>query len=194
MKKIAWILILLVLIGLIAGVCVFRANYVRINGAVIDRDATEVVVTGEALPDVEKLHRIEGMKMLDLRSMEVSPEFYDMLSGEFPNCLISWNVFYQAVYIDNSVTEISVRSMTPEYEEMLKYFPNLQTVDARECRDYDALLELITHRPDLQVTYDVDLGDVLLPQDAVACTVTDANVRTLLQALPYLPELQTVNL
>ena len=191
-KKIVLILTVFLVVLLIAGIYLFRTNYVIINGEIIYRDATEVVVTGEALPDVEKLHRIEGMKMLDLRSMEVSAEFYDMLSGEFPNCLIRWNVFYQAEYIDNSVTEIAVRSMTPEYEEMLKYFPNLQTVDARECRDYDALLELIAHRPDLQVIYSVDLGDVLLPQDAVACTVTDANVRTLLQALPYLPELQTV--
>ena len=190
-KKTALILILLAVI-LIAGICAFRANYVILNGQIIDRSASVVVLDGGKLPDVTKLQKIEGMKTLDLRTLEVSAEFYDMLSQQLPGCDICWNVPYQGDYIDNTVTEIAVRAMTPEYEAMLKYFPNLQVVDARECRDYDAILELVRNRPDLQVIYSVDLGNAQLRENATDCTVTNENVRILLDSLPYLPELRTV--
>lgn len=191
-KKTVLILILLLLIASVAGVYLFRANYVIIDGTVIDRNAADVVLTGEELPDVQTLQRIGGMKSLDLRALDVSVEFYDMLCQELPGCEIRWNVPYQGDKTDNSVTEISVRAMTPEYEAMLKYFPNLQTVDARECRDYDALLDLIANRPDLQVIYSVDLGNEQLRENAETCTVNNENVRLLIESLPYLPQLKNV--
>ena len=192
-KKTVLILVLLLLIVSVAGVFLFNSNYVLINGTVIDRDASDVVITGGELPEVEKLERIAAMKSLDLRALDVSVEFYDMLCQELPGCEIRWNVPYQGDKTDNSVTEISVRAMTPEYEAMLQYFPNLQTVDARECQDYDALLELIAHRPDLQVIYNIDIGNMKLRETTTECVISNENVHLLLESLPYLPELKTVN-
>lgn len=191
-KKLAWILGLILIIG-IAFVCVFRANYVLMNGEIFDRDATDIVLSSGKLPDVKKLQKIDELERLDLRGTDVSIEFYDMLCKQLPGCEIYWNVPFQADYIDNSVSEITVRAMTPEYEAMLKYFPNLQTVDARESRDYAALLELAENRPDLQVMYCVDLGNVQLRENATDCTVTNENVGLLLDSLEYLQSLQTVN-
>ena len=66
-------------------------------------------------------------------------------------------------------------------------------MDARSCRDYDALLELIQRRPDLQVNYRVDLGDTQLWGDATDCIVSNENVHLLLANLPYLTNLQHVD-
>ena len=192
MKKKITLILAFVLAVFIAGICFFRGNYVLLNGEIVDRDTAEVVLVAGELPDIEKLRRIDGMQILDLRELEITTDVYDMLCEAFPACKIIWNVPFQGMNWDNTISEITVKSMTPEQEEMLKYFPNLQIVDARECGDYDALLDLIAHRTDLQVIYSVDLGDVQLRENTESCTVTNENIYSLLQALPYLPELKTV--
>ena len=181
-----------VLVALIAGVCFFRGNYVLINGEIMDRDTAEVVLVAGDLPDVEKMRRMDEMKILDLRELDVTTDTYDMLRREFPECEIRWNVPFQGMNWDNAATEVAVTTMSSEHAEMLNYFPKLQIVDALACRDYDALLELRAQRPDLQVRYVVDLGDVQLRENAEACTVTNENVHNLIRALAYLPELKTV--
>ena len=191
-KKTAFILCAVLIISIVC-VCALRSNYVLICGKIINRSATEVVLSGEELPDVEKLHRINELKTLDLREFDISLEFYEMLCAEFHGCEILWNVPIQGENWDNYTTDITVTSMTPEYVDMLKYFPKLQSVDARQCRDYPALMELIAARPDLKVRYNVTLGAEVLQENATDCTVTNENVRTLLEMLPYLPELKTVS-
>lgn len=127
MKKKIALMLSLALIVVIGCVCFFYANYVLINGEMIDRDTEEVVFCAGSVPDLEKLRKIEGMKVLDLRELEVSAADFDMLNNAFPDCLIRWNVPFQDDLWDNSVTEITVTAMTAEYEAMLKYFPNLKT-------------------------------------------------------------------
>ena len=191
-KRIALILALLLVVA-IGCISFFSANYVLINGEIIDQDATEVTLVAGQLPDVQKLQKIDHMEVLDLRELEVSIADFDMLCAAFPNCEIRWIVPFQDGCWDNSVTEIVVTAMTPEYEAMLKYFPHLKTVDARGCNDYDALMNLIQHRSDLQVIYNVDLGDTQLREDATDCVVNNENVLLLLEYLPYLTNLQRVD-
>ena len=59
-KKTVLILILLLLIASVAGVYLFRANYVIIDGTVIDRNSADVVLTGEELPDGLKVIYRDG--------------------------------------------------------------------------------------------------------------------------------------
>ena len=193
MKKKIILILCVVLVAIIAGICFFQRNYILMNGEIVDRDTAEVVLVAGEYPDIEKLQRIDGMRILDLRELEITTAEYDMLCEEFPACEIFWNVPFQGVNWDNSVSEITVNSMTPEHEEMLKYFPNLQIVDARGCQDYEALLELRAHRADLQVIYSVDLGNEQLLVNTEACTVTNESIYALMRSLPYLPELKTVN-
>lgn len=190
-KKTAWILSLL-LIAFIACVSLFRTEYVLINGEVLSRDTVNVVISDDTLPKVKTLQRADGMKTLDLRSVSLTAEEFEKLQEMLPGCDIFWKVPFQGGYLDSSVSEVAVNTMTAEDAAMLNYFPNLQTVDALECRDYDGLMEVIRIRPDLQVIYCVDLGDVQLRENATECVVTNDNVRMLLESLPYLPELKTV--
>lgn len=182
----------LILAVCIVGICIFSASFVLINGQLIGRNSTDVVLHGEKLPNVKKLQRIEGLERLDLRSLDIPLDFYDTLREQLPNCKVRWNVPFQGEYCDNYVSELTVSDMSPESVEILECFPNLKVIDARECQDYDALMKLIQDRPDLQVHYSVNLGDVLLSESATDCVVTNDNVRLLLDSLSYLSALQTV--
>lgn len=180
-------------IVLLICVCVFRSNYVLIDGTIFDRDADCAVLQGDAMPNVKQLLRINGLKLLDLREVKISIDEYDALSRQLPQCEIVWSIPYQGRYWDSTTSEVSVKTMSAEDVMVLNYFPNLQTVDARECREYDSLLDLKQIRPDLNVLYFVDLGNVLLRENAMECTVTNENVRVLLDSLKYLPELKIIS-
>lgn len=188
------ILILLsVLLFVIGAVCYFNFRYVIIHDQIISKSATEVVLRGETLPDLQSLQKLEQLECIDLRGMQIQPEEYDSLQNMLPDCIILWKVPFQNGYYDNSVTELSVSRMDQTEMEQLQYFPNLKTVDAQGCGDYDALLVLRESRPDLTVMYTVDVGDEKLRENSSECTVTNENVKDLLMKLVYLPELCTVN-
>ena len=180
-------------IVLLICVCFFRSNYVLIDGTIIDRDADCVVLQGDAIPEVKQLLKINGLKTLDLREVKISIDEYDALSRQLPQCEIVWSIPYQGEYWDSTTSEVSVKTMSAEDVVALNYFPNLQTVDARECQEYDSLLDLKQNRPDLNVLYFVDLGNVQLRENAMECTVTNENVRALLDSLKYLPELKIIS-
>lgn len=188
------VLVLLLLLAFcVAGWCLFSSRYMIINGEVFSRAATAVVLSGEKLPDAERLQKLDHLENLDLSNFLVQPEEYEYLQQQLPDCNILWKVPFQNGYCDNTVSQVSVTRLDGEEMEMLKYFPNLQTVDARGCRDYDALTKLKSERPDLTVMYTVDIGDRELRENVTECVVTNENAKNLLASLQYLPELRTVN-
>ena len=191
-KKVILALILLVVIC-IAGLFLFNSRYAVMGGTVYNRSATEVVLSGEKLPTEEWLQKFENLEVLDLRNMKIMPEEYEQLQLQLPDCNIFWKVPFQDGYWENTVSEVSVTRLNGEEMERLKYFPNLQTVDARGCGDYDALMELRAERPELTVMYTVDLGDAELRENVTECTVTNENAKNLLAQLAYLPELSCIN-
>ena len=192
-KRILIFLILLLLIGSIIGIGVFRANYILIDGKITDRDAAVVVLTGEELPDAATLQGMRGLQVLDLRNLDVEIGEYEALRQQLPDCEILWLVPFQGNRWDNAVAEISVTSMDNDTVGLLEYFPNLQTVDACGCTDYDALMKLAEERLDLTVKYTLDVGYGLLREDATECTITDENAELVLEAVAYLPQLKVVN-
>lgn len=190
--KIAFAMLLLA-VFCVAGWCLFSSRYVIVGGEVFARSATEIALSGEKLPDAAQLQKFENLENLDLRNIQVQPEEYEHLQAQLPDCNIFWNVPFQDGYCENESNEVKVSSLDREEMALLKYFPNLQTVDARGCRDYDLLMELAVERPDLAVMYTVDIGDSVLRENVTECLVTNENAKHLLASLQYLPELQTVN-
>ena len=191
-KKASLILITIVTICVVC-IAAFWSNYVMINGEIIDRNAACVQLQGDSLPPASKLERITGLESLDLRAIEISISEYEALSQQFSGCTILWKVPFQDGRYDNTVTEVTVSQMNDRDMEMLRYFPDLRTVDACGCEDYDALTKLREKYPELTVMYTVDVGDAEIRENATECAVTNENVTKVLSMLPYLPDLQMVD-
>src|SRR5574344_1863205 len=91
---------------------------------------------------------------LDLRQESISIEHYDQLHALLPDCTILWNVPFQKGTTPSDCTELTISTLSDEdIERLAAYFPNLKTVDARNCNDYTMLEKLQARLPELDVNY-----------------------------------------
>lgn len=190
-KKLA--LLLLPAVLLIAACCWFGSRYLIINAQIVSRSASALTLQGDSLPAAGRLQKLPQLETLDLRSLPVTAEDYETLQRQLPECRILWSVPFHGAYADSSSTELSAAELSREDMEALAFFPELQVLDARGCRDYEALSELQSRYPSLRILYTVALGSLELREDAVECTVSDDTVWELIEQLPYLPALRSVN-
>ncbi|MDO5401628.1 MAG: leucine-rich repeat domain-containing protein [Eubacteriales bacterium] len=176
MRKRIWI-VLLVLLLLAAGLGGWllwqrheQNTHVFVENAVYDRDA----------------------RFLDLRGQEISVSHYEALRQELPLCDIVWDVPFQGGTWPSDAETIAVTSLTMADVETLDYLTALKTVDAAQCRDYEALAALEARRPELTVAYSIRLGDTDYPRDVSDLSFSQADGAELLERLQYLPNLKSV--
>ena len=194
MKKNKKLLVFFVITALAVCSILFCTNYIVLNGQITSKSATEVVLHGDKLPEIHKLQKLEQLEVLDLRNMRIQPSDYDALESMLPDCKILWMVPFQDDHIDNMVSQLDVEAFQESDIATLRYFPELETVDGRSCSNYDVLLKLQAAQPDLTIMYEIKLGSgQSLRENGTVCTVTNDNIRLLLDMIPYLPELRTVN-
>jgi len=173
-KKKGLIIALVVVILLLGGIC---------GGMLWFLDAN-LFVGGMILP--------RNAEFLNLRGKAVSVEDYDTICAELPNCEIYWDVPFQNGTYPENTTSISVKTLSQADVERLDYLPQLKSVNADGCTDYEQILALQQRRPEVAVSYTVTVDGTAYHKDAAEITVTHVtdSEMTLLQ---YLPELTAVN-
>ncbi len=103
---------------------------------------------------------------LDLTGREVTVSHYEKLRRKLPGCDIIWQVPLSGGSRDSRSRTITISSLSREDVAAVAFFPDLQTIDARSCRDYEWLLELVKAYPELRIDYSVPLGaDRFSPND-----------------------------
>ena len=158
------------------------------------RDTTRLELSGDTLPEVEELTRLEQLEELDLRQLAVTVEEYEMLRAALPDCQILWNIPFQGEAWDMDTRELTVSSLTAEDLEILELFSQLQTLRAEQCHDLSLLAQLKTRCPQLNVIYQVAVGEQQVTSDTAFLELTDADPAELQKALAFLPEVNTVEL
>ena len=157
-------------------------------------DTTRLELSGDTLPNVQELARLEQLEVLDLRQMAVTAEEYEKLRAALPDCEILWRIPFQGQVWDMDTRELTITELTPEDLEILGLFPQLQTVDASRCPDLEQLAQLKNRYPQLNVEYQVAVGGQQVKSDAEFLELKDADPAELQQALTFLPEVKTVEL
>lgn len=132
----------------------------------------------------------KALMTMDLRQEQLTARDYDRLEQKLPEHRILWNVPFQNGHYSSDITELSLSTLSQEDVEVLDYFTQLKTVDARQCTDYPQLLELQSRRPECRVLYQVSISGKEYPQDATAVTAPglDSQEAALLEYLPQLTE------
>ena len=150
---------------------------------------THVFVDGKAYSNREE--------SMDLREETMSIEHYNQLHALLPDCTILWNVPFQNGTVSSDSEELTIAALSGEDIELLAaYFPNLKRVDATRCGDY-AMLETLQQRlPDLDVNYEVSLGEVSFAPDTTELVLEpgDYTLDTLTGNLQYLPNVTAITL
>lgn len=188
MKKLLPLLLLLPALAL----GFFFYSYTFLEKELYPRDLTELTLQGETLPDTAQLQKFRQLQTLDVRQLSITPEQYVALCSALPDCRILWSVPFQGSVYGEDTTDLSISILSESDIPLLAYLPALQCIDARDCRDYEALMALRSARPDLQISYSVSINGESYRENTSALTLENVSTEELLAALPYLPELKTV--
>lgn len=164
------IVLVLALVGMLFGIKWFNDNHIFVGGQPYPKDAEH----------------------LNLRGKDISVEHYEALREQLPECVIYWDVPFQGSSYPENTTSLSISSISDREMEQLCYLPELETINAKACKDYEQLLKLQEMYPDVKVLYTVTVDGTDYSQDATEVTVshlTDEEVTL----LGYLPELAAVH-
>ncbi|MBQ6718968.1 MAG: hypothetical protein IJN20_01280 [Oscillospiraceae bacterium] len=103
---------------------------------------------------------------VDLRGTGATLEYYETLRSQLPDCEIRYDLPFQGGFYPDDTKELTITSLTDAEIELLDYLPLLETVDARDCTDYNQLIALQKRHPEWNVLYTVSFLGVDYNQDA----------------------------
>ena len=128
---------------------------------------------------------------LDLREKKISISQYERFRSKLPDCQILWNVPFQGNYYPEDTRELTVTTLSKKDLDALPYLPQLETIDASGCTDYDLLLTLQQRFPNIDVTYAISLGGTGYAPDTREMELT-AIADNEVSRLEYLPKLERI--
>lgn len=173
---------------------IYNETYLVVDGTEYLRTSTQLDLSNQQITEVEKLQELTMLQQLDLRGTGISTAQYDMLAAALPDCEIIWSVPFQGAYCDSTSQELVLETLAAEDIAILAYLPELTTIQADSCRNYDELFLLMEQYPDVTVTCAVPIGDQIVSHTEESITVTDPDAGELLTNLKYLPNLTAVTL
>ena len=137
-KKLLMVLLILLLFGAVGSGVIWNAtHYVFVDMRFYPRNA----------------------QVLDLRGKEISVAHYERVCKALPNCEILWDIPFQGSRYAQDTETLTVTELAQRDIAVLAHFPDLRTVEAEGCQNYDNLQLLETRLPQLDIRYSVALGD-----------------------------------
>lgn len=192
-KILSGVLILMALGGFALGGRQLLENaYVKLGSTLLRRNAETLVLTRDALGELDKLTGMPRLHQVDLRQAQAGPEAYDRVRQLLPGCAVLWELPFQGRQLPLSTQSLTLTSLTAQEAAELLYLPRLETVNALDCPDYPALDALRRGLPDLSIRYTIPVSGQEVPWDARELVLTDAKEPNLSDKLPYFPELSRV--
>lgn len=145
LKKLLMALLILLLFGAVGGGVIWNVTYYTfVDMRFYPRDA----------------------RLLDLRGEDISAAHYARLRKALPECEVLWDIPFQGVRYSQDTKSLTVTALSRRDVEVLAYFPELMSLEAKDCRDYEMLLMAEEQLPELDICYSVMLGEQSFPRDA----------------------------
>lgn len=179
--------------AVILGRAAVRENYIRLDGRLYPRDAA-VLVLPEGVPDPTVLGEFSNLRWLDLRGKGLTPEQYAAIARCAGDAEVIWELDFQGGRLNAGVTAVQVRQLTAEDAAALAALPRLRRVDARLCRDGEALEMLSSLLPRCAVEYTVELGGVCMSGEECAPAPGRCTAQEVRRALARLPKAEHIDL
>jgi len=180
-KTLVTILIVLLLVAALGVAGFLGFNWYRDNHVFVDGDAYEITT-----------------RSLDLTGEDISVAYYEELQQKLPDCKIRWLVPFHGGKYANDTKSLEVSALTLEDVEFLvKYFPELETLDASQCDAYDVLAVAEATLTECEVLYNVDISVTILDHNAASAIIGFSETHDfekLMTNLKYLPRLQSLKL
>lgn len=132
--------------------------------------------------------------VIDLRGSEISVQKAEALAAEHPGKTVLWDVPLSGGSRPSDAEDLEITALSLSDIPLFSCFPDLKSVDASGCADYEALLALRAACPTLELTAFVSVGGKAVPMDAQRAVLrADTPLEELLDKLPFLPDLYRVS-
>lgn len=132
--------------------------------------------------------------VIDLRGSAISVQKAEALAAEHPGKTVLWDVPLSGGSRPSDAEDLEITALSLSDIPLFSCFPNLKSVDASGCADYEALLALRAACPALDLTAFVSVGGKAVPMDAQRAVLrADTPLEELLDKLPFLPDLYRVS-
>lgn len=173
---------------------IYHETYLIMDGTEYLRSSTKLDLSGKQITELEKLTELTALKKLNMRNTGITIEEYEILRAGLPGCEILWSVPFQGGYCDDTITELTLDTISESDLDILRYFPALTSVNADLCRDYPMIFALMEQYPEMAVTYTVTIGEFTYPHTQSELTITDPDANELMTQLALLPNVSNVKL
>ncbi len=166
------LVLLLIAVGAMGGYAWYRTAHIFVEDAVYAKNS----------------------ESMDLRGQDISQAHFDTVRAQLPDTPILWDVPFQGGKVSSDAASLTLTALTQEDIDMLRYFPELTSVDAMGCQDYPMIEALMAAWPELEVSYQVTLGATAWAPDtpAVSLSPEDFTFETLMKNLPHLPLMENM--
>ena len=188
-KTLVTILVVLLVVAALGVAGFFGYTWYRNNHVFVEGDAYDIT-----------------LQELDLTQEDISVAYYDQLREKLTECRIRWMVPFHGGKHASDTESLTVFELSLEDVEFIaKYFPDLKTLDASQCDDYEVLAVADATLTNAELTYYVYLGhpghhlhyqsdyaNLNFPEPLAG--EPDYDFDQLMQNLKYLPDLKQLNL
>lgn len=164
----------------------FQGNY-------LSEESKTVTVTSLTEEDMGLLDYFPQLQILDARGCTDYP-LLEAFQASHPQVQVLYTVTIDGTDYAQDAKHLDFTRITQEEVELLRYLPQMKSVDAQGSVDYDLILEIRSRYPDWSVDYSVVIGGESWPWDTEALDLDGADAGELMAKLPYLTQLKQVSL
>lgn len=175
--------------------CEVRYN-VSIDGRAYPQDTLRVTLANLTDEEVALTDYLPKLKTVKAEGCEDYAQLA-ALQERHPRCTVEYSILISGQTYDVNTIKLEAEGADPaEVMAVLDHMPNLRTVDlVNPTGGLDALLELKESRPDIDVSWEIELLGVTVRSDATEADFSGIpleSVEPVKEAMEYLPDVEMV--
>lgn len=160
------------------------------QGSYLPLDSQTVTVTELTEEEISLLAYLSELKTVDATGCQ-DLDILMTLKARSPNLDIRYRLTLGNTVLEQDAESLASASIE-HISAALSYLPNLKTVDASGCTDFDELLALKAQYPGCEISYLIPFCGQLWPDDTKEMEVNAASAAGLSEILPYLPQVTKI--
>ena len=170
-KKGILALLALLLVGAAVAAVVIQLCCVRVGGKLLKKEA-----------------------VVDARGLELTVEEYEAAAAKYGEQTIRWSVPIGDERFDSFSEQIAPHSLPTEELDRLRFFPELKSIDASACTDYEELARDWRALEGVDLSWSVPSRDGAIDGRTEKLEVDELSAAELRELIVLLPELKEVDL
>lgn len=152
----------------------------------------ELEVAALSDEDVALLDYLPCLKTVDARGCTDYPQLRSLIARR-PEVEVLYTVTIDGREYPQDAARLELVGFTAEELELVRYLPEVTSVNAENCEALDLLMQLREQHPGVRMTYNVPIGGMEYAEDTRELYLSNVETEELLQMLRYLPELEFVS-